>query len=136
MNETLQLNLFSNEAETPVCVLPRVTTSDSVYDKYSWINNNNFVKDANKHTSCDHELSRDEIWLGNTSGNERWQKGVDIPTKYAHLKTIRLGEQAYCIKGKPLSRDYCRPLIINKSEESEYEKIYKQEMSAYARSRP
>lgn len=136
MNETLQLNLFSNEAETPVCVLPRVTTSASVYDEYSWINNNNFVEDANKHTSCNHELSKDEIWLGNTSGNERWQKGVDIPTKYANLKTIRLGEQAYCIKGKPLSRDYCRPLIINKSDESEYERIYKQEMSAYARSRP
>ena len=26
MNETLQLNLFSNEVETPVCVLPRVTS--------------------------------------------------------------------------------------------------------------
>ena len=89
-------------------------------------NNNNFTKDAHKHTSCDHELSKDEIWLGNI---------MNIPKKYAHLKTIRLGEQAYCIKGKPLSRDYCRPLIINKSDESEYERIYKQEMSIYTRSR-
>lgn len=86
-------------------------------DMWAYLNNKNFTKDAYKFTSCDHELSKEEIWIGNTSGNESWTKGVDIPRRYSHLKTIRLGEQAYCIKGKPLSRDYCRPLIINKSEQ-------------------
>ncbi len=90
---------------------------------YSYIYNKNFTKDAHKYKSCHHELAKDEIWLGNTSGNENWEKGVDIPNYLAHLKTIRLGEQAYYIDGKPISRDYCRPLIINKSEASIYNKI-------------
>ncbi|MBP9187464.1 MAG: hypothetical protein KBG11_10235 [Bacteroidia bacterium] len=130
-----QLNLFQtvNEAQSPVLRVGDVTTSASVYDDFGWINNNNFVKDANKHTSCDLQLSKNEIWLDNTSGNDRWEKGVDIPKDYAHLKTIRLGEQAYCIKGKPLSRDFCLPLIIDKSEEQEYDRIYMKKMSAYAR---
>jgi hypothetical protein len=109
MNNQLSLGLLSND--------------------YDYCNNNNFINDANKHTSCDWELSKNEIWIGNTSGNNAWEKGVDIPMCYAGLKTIRLGEQAYCIKGKPLSRDYCRPLIIDKSEEEEYSRIYMKRMS-------
>lgn len=132
MNNQLNLEL-SDEAQSPAFLVGAVTTSAPIYDDYSWINNNNFVKDAHKHTSCDWQLSKNEIWLGNTSGNERWEKGVDIPKDYAHLKTIRLGEQAYCIKGKPLSRDYCLPLIIDKSEEDEYSRIYMKKMSAFAR---
>ncbi len=87
-----------------------------------WITNNNFIKDAHKHTSCHHELNPGEIWMGNTSGNEQWVKGVDIPNRYKNLKTIRLGEQAYCIHGKPISRDCCRPLIVHKSEEEAFYK--------------
>lgn len=97
-------------------------------DKYNYLNNRNFVKDAHKQTSCVHELLEAEIWLDNTSGNNEWEKGVDIPKHFAHLKTIRLGEQAYCIDGKPLSRDYCRPLIIHKSECDEVNAIYKKRM--------
>ncbi len=96
---------------------------------YSYINKKNYTEDAHKHKSCDHELEGDEIWLGNTSGNENWEKGVDIPSHWASLKTIRLGEQAYCIEGKPISRDYCRPLIINKTDEPEYNRIYQKRMS-------
>ena len=92
---------------------------------YEWINNKNYTIDAYKHSSCHHELEKNEIWLGNTSGEERWEKGVDMPIKYKSLKTIRLGEQAYCVHGKPLSRDYCRPLIIDKSEEDEFYKLQK-----------
>lgn len=92
-------------------------------DKYSHPNNRNFCKDAYKHTSCDHELAKDEVWIGNTSGNDRWASGVDIPTHLQHLKTIRLGKQAYCVEGKPLSRDYCLPLIISESDHDEYNKI-------------
>ena len=99
-------------------------------DSWNYIINENFTPDAKKHTCCTHELGKDEIWVANTSGNVRWEKGVDIPQKYAHLKTIRLGEQAYCIKGKPLSRDYCRPLIINKSDEAELNAIWMKRMSS------
>jgi len=129
-----QINIeFSDEAQSPAFLVGAVITSASIYDDYAYINNNNFVSDAHKHTSCDWQLSKNEIWLGNTSGNERWEKGVDIPKHYAHLKTIRLGEQAYCIKGKPLSRDYCRPLIIDRSEEEEYSRIYMKRMSDASR---
>lgn len=93
---------------------------------YEWITDKNYTADACKHTSCYHELQKDEVWLGNTSGDERWAKGVDIPLRYRTLKTIRLGEQAYCVHGLPISRDYCRPLIIHKSEENEYYKLQKQ----------
>jgi hypothetical protein len=69
------------------------------------------MKQGQKHTSCHHELANDEIWLGNT--------GTDIPEHYRHLKTIRLGEQAYSIHGEPLSQNFFRPLIIKKREEPE-----------------
>ena len=123
-----QTQINFQDPET-ACTIPCVTASTGKNEKdYSYIYNNNFTKDAHKHTSCDRELAKDEIWLGNTSGNERWTKGVDIPKHYTSLKTIRLGEQAYCIKGKPLSRDYCRPLILNKSEQARHEEICKQRM--------
>lgn len=92
---------------------------------YEWITEKNCTKDAHKYKSCDHELKSGEIWLGNTSGSERWERGVDIEEKYKHLKTIRLGEQAYCGYGLPISRDYCRPLIIHKSEEELFYKAQK-----------
>jgi hypothetical protein len=81
----------------------------------------NYTNDAYKHTSCHHELAKGEVWLGNT--------GTTIPEHYKHLKTIRLGEQAYCIHGKPLDRNYMRPLIIHVSEEPERDKIYLSRMN-------
>lgn len=92
---------------------------------YEWITEKNYVKDANNHTSCHHELAKDEIWIGNTSGDKRWEKGVQIPEKYKSLKTIRLGNQAYCIHGLPLNRDYCLPLIIHQSEENLLDQLNK-----------
>lgn len=117
------------------CTIPCVSKSYSGEGEYDYLNNKNFVKDAHKHKSCDHELTKDEIWVGNTDGNERWTKGVDIPKHLEHLKSVRLGEQAYCIEGKPLSRDYCRPLIIGKYEYDEYNRIYAQRMSLSGRRR-
>jgi hypothetical protein len=90
---------------------------------YEWITEKNFTKDAHKFNSCHHELKKGEIWVGNTSGDKRWEKGVEIPSRYSTLKTVRLGEQAYCVHGSPLSRDYCRPLIIQEWEEKEYERL-------------
>lgn len=105
--------------------MPCVTGITDIQNRdYCHINNNNFTKHAHKHASCHHELSEDEIWIGNTMGSDPWTKGVDIPKHYTLLKTIRLGEQAYCIEGKPLSIDYCRPLIINKAEQALYDKMY------------
>lgn len=79
-----------------------------------------FTKDAKKHTSCSYELKQGEIWVGNTDVRE----GLSIP-KYliGKMKTARLGEQAYYIDGKPIHRGYCRPLIIDKSEELIYDNI-------------
>lgn len=100
-----QLQLFSvNEAPKPALKVVGVIAS------------------ASKHTSCQSELSKDEIWLGNT-------KGTEIPEYYKSLKTIRIGEQSYCIKGTPLDRNHYRPLILNKSEEQVYERIYAQRMA-------
>ena len=93
---------------------------------YEWITEKYFTEDAYKHTSCRHELQKGEVWLGNTSGDNQWGKGVQIPTKYKELKTMRLGKQAYCIHGMPISRHYCLPLIVHESEEQEYERIYQQ----------
>lgn len=72
---------------------------------------------SKNYTSCNNELAKDEIWLGNT-------KGTEIPKHYKSLKTIRVGNQAYDIKGNKLDINYCRPLILNKSELEAYEKIY------------
>lgn len=94
---------------------------------YEWIGNGNFTVDAYRHTSCHHELRPGEIWMGNTSGDDRWDFGVKIPHRYAGLKTVRLGEQAYYICGTPISRDYCRPLIIHKSEEDDFYRLQKME---------
>lgn len=90
---------------------------------YEWITEEYYTKDAHKHTSCLHELRADEVWLGNTSGEEPLEKGVDVPIRYRKLKTIRLGEQAYCIHGLPISRHHCLPLIIHKSEQDEFYRI-------------
>ena len=97
-------------------------------DEYSYLNNRNFIKDAHRFNSCENEVSKTEMWIGNTSGNVRWEKGVDIPKKYSQLSSIRLGRQAYDIKGKPISIDYCLPLIVNKSEQHKIEAIHKREM--------
>lgn len=109
MNDQLQL-FPVNEAPLPLLRVVEVIAS------------------ASKHTTCHHELSKDEYWLGNT-------RGITIPEHYKSLKTIRLGEQAYCIKGTPLDRNHYRPLILNKSEEQAYERIYAQLMSDASRGR-
>jgi len=62
-------------------------------------------------------LQKDEVFLGNTSG-------VKIPERYKSLSTIRVGNQAYDIKGEKLDTKDYRPLIIKKSEQYLYEKIY------------
>jgi hypothetical protein len=86
-----------------------------------------FTKDAKKHTSCSYELKQGEIWVGNTDVRE----GLSIP-KYliGKMKTARLGEQAYYIDGKPIHRKYCRPLIIHKSEELIYDNIMMSRMNS------
>lgn len=83
-----------------------------------------FTPDAKKRTSCHHELSKTEIFVSNT----KVIKGIQVPEHYAHLKTIRLGEQAYDIKGNPIERNFMRPLIIDKSEEVELNKIWQDRM--------
>jgi hypothetical protein len=80
----------------------------------------NMNTDAKRHTSCHWELKPGEIWVGNTDVSER---GLVVRDELRHLKTVRLGEQAYDIHGKPIERNYCRPLIIHRSEEDLYNSI-------------
>jgi len=80
-----------------------------------------FMVDAKKHSDCSHELKKGEVWIGNT-------KGTEIPGHYKSLKTIRIGEQAYDINGKPLDRGCYRPLILHLSEEPMYNLIYDMRM--------
>ena len=72
------------------------------------------------HVSCQHELSKDEVFLGNTNDG--------IGNYLAGLKTIRLGTQAYSIHGDALGDEY-RPLIINRSEIPAYDKIMEARLS-------
>ena len=91
----------------------------------------NLIEGANKHTSCDYQLRKGEVWLGNVCVNK--EGVVCIPKEYSKLKTVRLGEQAYCINGLPLCRNHHLPLIISKSEEPDYDEIYMDRMRAVAR---
>ncbi len=65
-----------------------------------------------------------EVFLGN------------VPTKrgprecFSHLRTIRIGEQAYDIHGKKIDQDYMRPLFVGKCDEIEYERIYIEQMKS------
>lgn len=81
-------------------------------------------------------LEKDEIFLGNVEiknwkGEEKEWKRDDVK----HLKTLRIGEQAYDIYGKPLNKEYIRPLIIHKSECEEYDRIQVKRMSIFNRNR-
>lgn len=63
------------------------------------------------HEHCD----KDEIWVGNTLStgeNIQWLKEKG-------MKTLRLGNIAYDVFGKPLSeKEGYSPLFINRSEEN------------------
>lgn len=68
------------------------------------------------------EKRQNEIWLGN------YRIGGPYPSthieKYLkHLKTLRLGIQAYDYEGKKISQEVYRPMFINKSEFAEYDRI-------------
>lgn len=65
------------------------------------------------------ERQPDEIWVGNTKTKEL----LSTLTKFKSLKTLRVGQQAFDIRGKKLNRQYMKPLFVNKSEENMYDKI-------------
>lgn len=65
------------------------------------------------------EARENEVFVGNRSV----RCGVRIPTYLSHLKTARLGEQAYDVYGRPLPRHLWRPLLIDRSEEGEHDQI-------------
>lgn len=69
------------------------------------------------------EQRKNEIYLGNTISKK-------FPSeKISKLKTIRLGEVAYDIHGKPLPKDDpYKPLFVDKSEYDEYHKIMEKEL--------
>jgi len=64
------------------------------------------------------ELKEGEVFIGNTSRID------DFPRpELKGLKTIRMGQQAYDIKGEIIDTTYCRPVFIHKSEMEFYDRI-------------
>lgn len=61
------------------------------------------------------EQRENEIYLGNHC-IKGTNKSDTIEKHLNHLKTLRLGEQAYDLDGKKISQDYYRPLFVDKSE--------------------
>ena len=62
------------------------------------------------------EASDNEIFVGNTTSTA-------VPEYLVALKTVRLGDQAYDLDGKKISKDYMRPLIIGRAEAGQYDRI-------------
>lgn len=62
-------------------------------------------------------IEEGEIFVGN------WPTIVGIPEYLRHLKTARLGEQAFDIEGKELDPSYMRPLLIAASDAAEFDRI-------------
>lgn len=78
-----------------------------------------FTRDASQHRDCTRELKTGEVFLGNIRIDD------GIRPELQSLKTIRIGEQAYDLNGKPIQRSYCRPLFLHQSEVKLYDIIMK-----------
>ena len=73
------------------------------------------------------ELRKNEFFIANTKTINR------IPKQYRHLKTVRLGKQAYCIKGKKLDQNYMLPFFVSKSDYKKLNKIWQDRINAICR---
>ena len=76
------------------------------------------------------EQKQNEIWLGN------YRIGGPHPSTHIeqylkHLKTLRLGIQAYDVEGKEISQEIYRPMFIDESEFAEYDRIMTRVSSRY-----
>lgn len=76
-----------------------------------------FLAEANKRKDSLNELKPGEIWLGNIDS----RKKQEYLSRQKICPTLRIGEQAYTIDGKPIARFDSRPLFIHKSEEIKYD---------------
>jgi hypothetical protein len=68
------------------------------------------------------EKKQNEIWLGNYRIGGLHPSTL-IEQHLKHLKTLRLGVQAYDIRGGEISQEIYRPMFIDESEFAEYDKI-------------
>lgn len=64
------------------------------------------------------EQRENEEFIGNAEKNRGHHP------RYQNLKTIRTGEQAYCIKGTTKDMAHMIPLFVGKSEYAEYNRIW------------
>lgn len=69
-------------------------------------------------------LRANEVFVGNTN--------TGIPHDVAHLKTVRLGDQAYDIYGNPIPEPY-KPLIVGMADYDEYNRIRERQLSRIRR---
>ena len=68
------------------------------------------------------EASAREIFVGNVCV----RNGVRIGEHLASLEKARLGEQAYDLDGKKIPAGQMRPLLIDRSEAGQYDRIMMQ----------
>lgn len=76
-----------------------------------------FMDNAFSRKDCLNELKEGEIWMGNID----IRKKEEYLTYRSFIPSLRIGEQAYDIKGNPIARFDSRPLFINKNDEQAYD---------------
>jgi hypothetical protein len=75
---------------------------------------------------CTPQLKQGEIFIG----NHNVTGGLELPKYLSGLKTLRLGDLAYDLNGKPLPRNQYRPLFVHVSEMLDYDRIMVERMRA------
>jgi len=68
------------------------------------------------------QLGRNEVFVGNHCVRNTADK-MEVPSYLRGLKTCRLGTAALDINGNKIDPSYCRPVIVNKSDYDEYNRI-------------
>lgn len=78
-------------------------------------------------------FNKDELQLGEVYvGNVNVTQGVKLPVHLSELKTARIGDVALGIQGKPLPRNYMRPLFVHRLERQKYLELKESQIKATA----
>ena len=64
------------------------------------------------HEKC----ATNEVFVGNVSGTQ-------LPSKFSHISSARLGTEALDIHGKSIDRDQMRPMFINRADSDAYDRV-------------
>ena len=99
----------------------KLTTEEiQYYEKHGYDVKGNmpiFLEDAFKRKDCLNEIRMGEKWVGNMDA----RKTEEYLSRRKSIPSLRIGEQAYDIEGKPIARFVARPLFINKRDQQAYD---------------